>query len=100
MAREESVDLRVDPNLLNCVVFLCQEKEDEESGEIKMIPAGTSFFVRVEGEGAAAQTYLVTARHNIDRARDPIYVRCNLRSGQLFHSKTLKEQWIASDNSV
>ena len=91
--------MRVDPNLLNCVVFLFQEKEDEESGEIKLIPAGTSFFVRVEGEGAAAQTYLVTARHNIDRARDPIYVRCNLRSGQLFHSKTLKEQWIASDNS-
>ncbi len=92
--------MRVDPNLLNIVMFLCKEPDDT-LGDVTKIPAATAFLVRVESQGETPRIwkYLVTARHNIECAKNPIYVRYNLKSGSFDHFKTLKDEWITSDDS-
>ncbi len=93
--------MRVDPGLLSIVMFLCQEREDQ-SGIVSKSPSATAFLVRIEetyGENILTWKYLVTARHNIERATNPIYVRYNRRSGQLDHLETFKAGWFSSDDN-
>ena len=93
--------MRVDPNLLNTVMFLCEDREDD-SGNPRKIPAATAFLVRVEearDDKLLTWKYLVTAHHNIERAVGTIYIRYNSSSGGVDHFESLKTEWIASDDS-
>ena len=93
--------MRIDPSLLNTVMFLCEDREDD-FGNPQRVPAATAFLVRKEesrDESLLTWKYLVTARHNIERAVDPVYVRYNLRSSGVDHFESFKTEWIHSDDS-
>ncbi len=77
--------------MLHTVMFLCEKREDPK-GNVAKFPAATAFLVLVASQGSVWK-YLVTARHNIDCATDPIFVRHNLRSGDFGHLKTLQDEW-------
>ena len=90
--------MRVDPLLLNTVMFLCQEDLDP-SGILQKVPRATAFLIRIK-DGALTWKYLVTARHNIERAHDPLFVRYNKKAGGFDHFETQKNDWIKSDDSA
>lgn len=92
----ERDEMRIDPTLLNTVMFLCQ-KETTKAGQIEKMPKATAFLVRIE-EDELTWKYLVTAKHNIYMADDPIWVRYNKRLGGFDHLKTAKDEWIFSDD--
>jgi hypothetical protein len=80
--------MRLDPNLLNNVVFLCK-------GDV---PHATAFLVRIE-EGGQAWTYLITARHNIKKAKNPVRVRYNDKSKKIAHFDLKKADWECDDTT-
>jgi hypothetical protein len=65
----------IDPTMRNCVAFLVQESEKLK----KVVPLASAFFVTVNMEGKCLASYLVTARHNVEYARNdmPLYLRIN-----------------------
>jgi hypothetical protein len=76
----ELILVRVTEHFLGCISFLCIEDPREE----RLRPAGTAFAVSVPDpiRPAAAQCYLVTARHNLELAlTDRIFVRVNTDEG-------------------
>jgi len=73
----------IDEQFRRCVAFICVDIADEETGEIKRVPAGTAFFVGMHLVGDRAALYLVTARHVVEAARGhgAVYVRANREQG-------------------
>ena len=63
---------------------------------------GTAFFVRVPGDEAGIEwAYLVTAKHNIERAfrtHDSLAVRYNTKSGSHGYILPPIDRWITSDD--
>src|SRR5688500_9791723 len=69
--------MRVDETQLSSVVFLCNEEQGED-GVIRPEPRATAFFVGVREEGGpGVLPYVVTARHCVEEASDPLYIRVN-----------------------
>ena len=68
--------MRVPAELKNCVCFLCGKNSD---GTYHI--GGTGFFVAVESEAHKGvwYIYLVTAKHNIDKAKRSGYLNFHLR---------------------
>ncbi len=94
--------MRVPNEIRDCVCFLCT-KEFRDGSNVYQCK-GTGFFVAVPSETHAdqAHVYLVTARHNVERARDAgsLYLRLNTVTGEADYVEA-KGEWLfpESDSS-
>jgi hypothetical protein len=92
--------VRIPDVIPSCVVFLCVESRD--SG-LKF--RGTAFHVAVRSESAPSERgwgYLVTARHNVERALEnygELLARVNLKGGGS-EILELPKSWILPDNDA
>src|SRR5271154_4095206 len=81
--------LRLPPEFLESVVFLCAGREKK--------PGGTAFFASVPDEinPKVEWVYLVTARHNLEEIPgQDIFVRLSTLDGSTFeHESTRKDDW-------
>jgi len=100
----ESDAMRIQDDIIDCVVFLATQEPGEDASERKC--RGTAFFVSV-GEKANAKDinyfYLVTAKHCIARAvqeQSELYVRINLREGGCEYIRISGEWLVHEDPSV
>lgn len=92
--------MRIPDVIPSCVVFLCVESRD---GGLKF--CGTAFYVAVRSESAPSEGgwgYLVTARHNVERALDNyggLLARVNLRGGGS-EILELPKSWMLPDSDA
>ena len=89
--------MRVDPDVLKCVMFLAEERE-QNGGAFKIVPVATAFVVRLK-ENDLTWKYLVTARHVIEGAKDELYVRANLKTGSHKEFPIKKADWYRHDDA-
>jgi hypothetical protein len=85
--------MRVPDEVLKCVCFLCTRTTDNSINTFRY--SGTGFFVTVKSakHENAQFVYFVTARHNIQKASGPLYLRINTLSGDSEHLE-IKAPWI------
>lgn len=84
--------MRVDPQFLNGVVFLCVDGQHGEH-----VPIATGFFVSVPASPGYSYLYAVTARHVVEDADgDVLYVRANTKLGTTEDIPTSRLQWETS----
>jgi hypothetical protein len=92
--------MRVSDELLDCVCFLCTEPGD---GSFTL--RGTAFFVSVPAERVpnGSFSYLITARHNIIKAKAtglPLVLRVNLANGGAELIELSNLQWFYPENEA
>jgi hypothetical protein len=106
----ERWNLRIPPEVLDSVAFLCIRKD--RNGRTENVPGGTAFFVSTsdreaslrnatDDEWAAGKTwtYVVTARHCIEETtHQTIYVRINTKE-KFKDIPTSKDDWFKHDDA-
>ena len=85
---------------MKVVAFLCIDDTTEQG--IRHVPKATGFFVNtpLEDSRNIAITYVVTARHCIEKAREygQIYIRLNRKDGDFIELPTNIDDWYLSDS--
>jgi hypothetical protein len=93
--------LDINPRLLDCVVFLCEERKGQR------VPGGTAFFIELDddtGNPSMKWNYLVTALHELESIKGrTVYVRVNLlpdeQSKGFDDIPTSKDDWFKHDSA-
>ena len=84
----ERIPLRINDDILKCVVFLGYETTDE-AGEVRFEPVGTGFFLHFDGF-----SHLVTARHVAEPIQSgPFILRAASKSGDVGRSEITRIGW-------
>jgi hypothetical protein len=90
-------DLVIDPQLMQCVGFLC--KEEGSGFKKRKKPIATAFFVGIATElPEYSFSYLVTARHVIDPAEE-LWLRLAKHDGTVKHIPVPIEKWFKNPSS-
>jgi hypothetical protein len=87
----------VDDQFRKCVVFICAEHADPNTGAIVRVPKATAFLVGMPRE-TGNEAYAVTARHNLYSARyesGGLYLRFNLIEGGFVDIELPPDSWTA-----
>jgi hypothetical protein len=91
----------ISDDFLKTVIFLCVD--DIVDGVTKRVPKATGLCVRVlcEDSQDIYVDYVVTAKHNINKARKygKIYIRLNLKNGGYTYLKTDVNDWLLHDKA-
>ncbi len=94
----EDTAMIVNPQFRKCVTFLYVDKKDEDTGQIRRVPAASAFFVSVplENRKDSHAVYIVTARHVIGMSRPygRLFARLNLQGGKFIDVETSQDNWI------
>jgi hypothetical protein len=89
------------------VVYLCQDRRDEESGELVRRPVATAFCAAIQSPEGSVVPYFVTARHVIEEAAaedawgadGSLYIRWNRVDGGFEDAETRLGDWWLSETA-
>ena len=90
--------MRITPEMLGCVVFICRERLIDR--QTKIVPVATGFLVRFKVSEGAFVHYIVTARHAIEAdVVRPVIIRANTKGGGSRCIVTDASEWLRHDNA-
>jgi hypothetical protein len=83
------------PQILNCAVYIYPSKESATVGELSSGGSGVSVFVPLKENQDAGQIYVVTARHVIEKMRNPVLrINKNKTGGGMDCFETNRSRWV------